>query len=209
MIGAGALHECLADPRVTSVTAVVRASLGQSHPKLREVRHADFFDYATLTTTFQQSDACFFCLGVSAVDLDEGAYTRLTFDLTLAAARAMAVANRASTFCYVSGQGTDSSEQGRAMWARVKGRTENDLLKLPFKAAFMFRPGLIQPLHGVRSKTAWVDTIYTLISPLMSLTAHLAPNSVTTTEQVGRAMIGVAERGYPKPIMEVEDINRV
>ncbi len=207
MIGSGALHECLADPRVTSVTAVVRSTLGQSHPKLREVVHADFFDYAALTTTFQQSDACFFCLGVSAVGLDEAAYTRLTFDLTLAAARAMAAANPASTFCYVSGQGTDSSESGRSMWARVKGRTENALIALPFKASYMFRPGFIQPMQGVRSKTWWYQAIYSTLARISPLLTRLLPGMATTSVRMGRAMITVALEGFPRRILETRDIN--
>ena len=207
MIGSGALHECLADPRVASVTAVVRTSLGQSHPKLREVLHADFFDYAALTTTFQQSDACFFCLGVSAVGLDEATYTRMTFDLTLAAARAMAAANPASVFCYVSGQGTDSSEKGGAMWARVKGRTENAMLVLPFKASYMFRPGFIQPMQGVRSKTWWYQAIYSGLAPISPLLTRLLPGLATTSVRMGRAMIRVALEGFPRRIIESRDIN--
>ena len=209
MVGQGALRECLLDPDVTEVLSIGRTPIGQSHPKLREVMHKDFLDFTPIESELSGYDACFFCLGITSLGMDEQRYTVITHDFTLAAARTLSKLNPQMTFVYVTGRSTDSTEKGPQMWARVKGRTENDLLKLPFKAAFMFRPGLIQPLHGVRSKTAWVDTIYTLISPVMSLTAHLAPNSVTTTEQVGRAMIGVAKRGYPKPILKVEDINRV
>jgi len=128
--------------------------------------------------------------------------------MTLAAATMLATLNPQMVFIYVSGQGTDSTESGRLMWARVKGKTENDLLKLPFKAAYMFRPAGIQPMHGIRSKTAWVHTIYVVAAPLLSLLNRLAPNYMTTTEQVGRAMIKVARDGYPKPVLESEDINR-
>ncbi|MEW6767209.1 MAG: epimerase [Pseudomonadota bacterium] len=209
MVGQGVLRECLLDPGVTDVLSVGRTPVGQSNPKLREIMHKDFLDFTPIENELTGYDACFFCLGITSIGMDETRYTLITHDFTLAAATTLARLNPQMTFVYVTGRSTDSTEKGPLMWARVKGRTENDLLKLPFKAAFMFRPGLIQPLYGVRSKTGWIDIIYTAISPLMSLTAHLAPNSVTTTEQVGRAMIGVARRGYPKPILEVEDINRV
>jgi uncharacterized protein YbjT (DUF2867 family) len=151
MVGAGALIECLEDPRVRSILVIGRHSVGVSHPKLRELIRSDFFEYSDAQADLSGYDACFFCLGVSSVGLSEAAYTHLTYDLTLAAARAIVAVNPRLTFCYVSGAGTDSSEQGRAMWTRVKGRTENALLALPFKAAFMFRPAFIQPVKGVRS----------------------------------------------------------
>ena len=166
MVGAGALIECLADPRVRSVLAVTRSPIDRTHPKLREVIHHDFFVYDTLREDFATCDACVFCLGVSSVGMSEVTYTRLTYDLTLAAAHAMADVNTRLTFCYVSGVGTDSTERGRTMWARVKGRTENALLALPFKAAYMFRPGYIQPVGGVRLKTAWVQAALTVVAPL-------------------------------------------
>src|SRR5438105_9906948 len=154
MVGDGVLHECLTDPRVTSVLAVGRSPLSLQHPKLRERHRADFFSYADLTGDFVTIDACFFCLGVSAVGLSVADYHRQTFELTLAAARALATAKPGATFCYVSGEGTDSSERGRTMWARVKGKTENALLELPLKA-YRFRPGLIRRRSGTRSKTRW------------------------------------------------------
>ena len=186
MVGAGALLECLADPRVTSILAITRSPTGRSHRKLREVLHTDFFNYDALRTDFAACDACFFCLGVSSIGLKEADYTRLTYDLTMAAARAMADANRKMTFCYVSGVGTDSTERGRTMWARVKGRTENALLALPFKAAFMFRPGYIQPIGDVQSKTGWVQTAYDILAPLYPLVHRLLPNGTTTTANLGR-----------------------
>jgi hypothetical protein len=141
--------------------------------------------------------------------MSEDGYRRVTYDITLAAARALARLNLAMTFIYVTGAGTDSTEQGRVMWARVKGKTENDLLKLPFRAAYMFRPGAIQPLHGARSKTAWVNAIYVVTAPLWALLHRVAPKYVTTTEEIGRAMLAVAKRGYPKRILESEDFRKV
>lgn len=140
--------------------------------------------------------------------MNEDDYRRITYDMTLAAARPLARLNPGMTLTYVTGAGTDSTGQGRLMWARVKGKTENDLLKLPFKAAYMFRPGAIQPLHGVRSKTAWVQAIYTATSPLLTLLHQVAPQYVTTTEEIGRAMLAVAKRGYPAPILEMADIHK-
>jgi uncharacterized protein YbjT (DUF2867 family) len=209
MVGMGALLECLDDPRVTSVLVIGRSSCGVQHAKLTEVLHQDFFNYGALAQRFQDRDACFFCLGVSSVGLDEPQYRRLTYDLTLAAAQAIAAVNKRLTFCYVSGQGTDSSEHGRSMWARVKGQTENALLRLPFKAAYMFRPGFIQPLRGVRSKTSWYQAFYTLLRPLSPLLRRFFPGSVTTTVAVGRALIRVAATGYSQPILETGDINRL
>jgi uncharacterized protein YbjT (DUF2867 family) len=205
MVGAGVLIECLADPRVRSVLAVTRSSTGRTHPKLREILHTDFFDYDTLAADFASSDACFFCLGVSSVGMREPEYTRLTYDLTLAAARAMVAANPRMTFCYVSGVGTDSTERGRTMWARVKGRTENALLAMPFAAAYMFRPGYIQPVGGVKSKTGWVQAAYTVLAPLYPLLRPLLRG--TTTSNFGRAFIEVATSGYPKRILYSRDIN--
>ena len=207
MVGAGVLLECFADARVESVLAIVRSSTGRSHPKLREILHADFFNYDHLRAEFASCDACFFCLGVTSVGLDETQYTRLTYDLTTAAARAMADVNPMMTFCYVSGIGTDSTERSRTMWSRVKGRTENAILALPFKAAFMFRPGFIQPVNGVRSKTAWYQLAYDIIGPISPLLMRLAPTQVTTTARLGRAMIRVAADGYTTRILYPRDIN--
>ena len=209
MIGAGTLIECLADARVTSVLIITRAPTGVSHPKVREVRHADFFDFAPLAGDFAACDACFFTLGTTAVGKTEAEYTRLTYDLTLAAARTMAAANPAMTFCYVSGDGTDSTERGRAMWARVKGRTENALLALPFTAAYMFRPALIFPRKGVRSKTGWYQAFYNLFNPFYPLFELVFARWVTTTEKHGRAFIEVAATGCERTILHSKDINRL
>ena len=205
MVGTGALLECFEDPRVRSVLAIGRTSTGRRHPKLREVLHADFFNYDALASDFASCDACFFCLGVSSVGMSEAEYTRLTYDLTLAAARAMAIANPRMTFCYVSGVGTDSTERGRTMWARVKGKTENALLALPFAGAYMFRPGYIQPIGGVKSRTGWVQAAYTVLAPLYPLLRPLLRG--TTTANFGRALIEVAARGYTKRILYSSDIN--
>lgn len=208
MVGQGVLRECLRDPDVTQVLTVGRSATGQQHPKLREIAHKDFLDFSSIEKDITGHDACFFCLGVSSIGMDAERYRHLTYDITLAAARPLARLNPGMTFVYVTGANTDSTGQGRVMWARVKGKTENDLLKLPFKAAFMFRPGAIQPLHGVRSKTPWVQALYVATGPLLSFLHQVAPKYVTTTEEVGRAMLSVAKRGYPKPILEMEDIHK-
>jgi uncharacterized protein YbjT (DUF2867 family) len=209
MVGQGVLRECLLDPGVESVLAVGRSASGQTNPKLREIVHDNFLDFSGIESQLAGFDACFFCLGVSSLGMDDERYRHLTYDITMAAATVLARLNPGMVFVYVTGRGTDSTEKGPLMWARVKGKTENDLLKLPFKAAYMFRPAGIQPLHGIRSKTGWVQAIYVVSAPLLSLLNRVAPAYMTTTEQVGRAMIGVARDGYPKPILESEDINRV
>jgi len=209
MVGQGVLRECLRDPDVERVLAVGRSPTGQHDAKLDELIHDNFLDYSAVESRLSGYDACFFCLGVTSVGLTEERYRHLTYDITMAAATTLAKLNPQMVFVYVTGRGTDSTEQGRLMWARVKGKTENDLLKLPFKAAYMFRPAGIQPLHGVRSKTAWYQAAYTVAAPLLTLLNRIAPNYMTTTEQVGRAMIAVARNGYPKPVLESEDINRL
>ena len=207
MVGQGVLRECLHDPSVTQVLSIGRSATGQQHGKLIEIVRDNFLDYSDIEPQLSGYDACFFCLGVSSVGMDAERYRHLTYDVTLAAARTLARLNPQMTFVYVTGAGTDSTENGRVMWARVKGKTENDLLKLPFRAAYMFRPAAIQPLHGVRSKTAWVQAIYVVTAPLLSWLHRVAPKYVTTTEQMGRAMIKVARDGYSRPVLESEDIN--
>jgi uncharacterized protein YbjT (DUF2867 family) len=209
MVGQGCLRECLLDSGVESVLAVGRSATGQRHAKLREILHDDFLDYSAIESELEGFDACFFCLGVSSLGMSEERYRRLTYDLTMAAAKTLSRRNPDMVFVYVTGAGTDSTERGSLMWARIKGKTENDLLKLPFKAAYMFRPAGIQPLHGIRSRTAWIQALYVAAAPLLALLGRVAPKYMTTTEQVGRAMIKVARDGYPKPILESEDINRV
>lgn len=209
MVGQGALRECLLDPAVELVLVIGRNPVSQHHARLREIRHDNFLDYSEIKSELVGYDACFFCLGVSSVGLSEERYRHITYDFTLAAARTLSKLNPAMVFIYVTGRGTDSTAQGRLMWARVKGETENDLLKLPFKAAYMFCPAAIQPLHGIKSKTAWVHAIYVAAAPLFGLLKRAAPKYVTTTERIGRAMIKVARDGYPRPVLESDDINQV
>jgi uncharacterized protein YbjT (DUF2867 family) len=207
MIGQGVLRECLSAPDVESVLTIVRTATGVRHPKLRELTHADFTDFGPLERELAGHDACFFCLGVSSAGMSEAAYTRVTYDFTVAAASVLVRVNRGMTFVYVSGAGTDGSERGRVMWARVKGRTENALLALPFKAAYMFRPGLIQPLHGIVSRTRGYRVFYALARPFLPVLKALFPGSITTTEQLGRAMVQTARHGAPKRVLDTRDIN--
>ena len=206
MVGQGVLRECLLAPDVQSVVTIGRSAGGQQHPKLRELVHPDLLNYSAIETDLSGFDACFFCLGVSAAGLSEADYTRITYGYTLAAAETLARLNPQMTFTYVSGASTDSTEQGRSMWARVKGRTENALLRLPFKGAYMFRPGIIRPLHGARSKTAAYRIVYTLLGPLLPLLQRIFPQQITTTEQIGQAMLVVARQGAPKRVLEIRDI---
>lgn len=207
MVGQGVLRECLADPGITEVLAIGRSALGTAHAKLRELVHADLYDYSRVEAQLAGYDACFFCLGVSAAGMSEAEYRRVTFDLTLAAATALVRVSPALTFIYVSGQGTSAASA--SMWARVKGETENALLSLPFKAAYMFRPGLIQPLHGIVSKTPLYRAFYAVFAPLMPLVRKAAPAFVITTEEVGRAMIRAVRHGAPKKHLENRDLREL
>ncbi|CAI1140187.1 Uncharacterised protein [Serratia quinivorans] len=208
MVGQGALRECLRDPQVTEVLSIGRNVLVQSHTKLRQLTLPDLSDLSAIETQLAGYDACFFCLGVSSAGMNEARYRTLTYDLTLAAARSLARLNPAMTFIYVSGVGTDSSEQGRSMWARVKGATENALLALPFHAV-MFRPGAIVPLHGIRSRTRIYDLLYRLFKPLWFGALRLFPEQVTTTERVGLAMLAVARHQTTLRVIEPGEINRL
>jgi uncharacterized protein YbjT (DUF2867 family) len=209
MIGQGVLRECLLDPDVERVQTIGRTATGVQHPKLRELVHADLMSYASIEAQLSGFDACFFCLGVSSAGMNEADYQRVTYDITVAAAATLSRLNPAMTFVFVSGTGTDSSERGRLMWARVKGKTENALLRMPFKAAYMFRPGVVQPLHGVQSKTAAYRIIYSLAKPVLPWLRRVMPGVIITTEQMGRAMLIVAKRGAAKRILENRDINAV
>jgi uncharacterized protein YbjT (DUF2867 family) len=209
MVGQGVLRECLLDPRIDEVRTVVRKSMGTSHPKLKEIVHRDFFDYAAIEDRFEGLDACFFCLGVTSSGLSEEAYRRVTVELTLALATTLCRLNPAMTFCFVSGAGTDASERGRVMWARVKGQAENALLSLPFKAVYLFRPGAIRPLHGIQSRTRLYRAFYLVLGPFLPLLKALWPDSLTTTEQLAKAMIQAGLVGAPKPVLEMADINRL
>lgn len=207
MVGQGVLRECLLDSRVEAVLTLGRKATGQSHAKLKELEQKDLFDYSNIERELKGYDACCFCLGVSSAGMSETDYRHITYDLTLAAASTLARLNPGMTFSYVSGAGTDSSERGRVMWARVKGATENALLKLPFKAAYMFRPAAIRPLHGIKSKTPLYNAFYVAFGPLLWFLGALAPSLVTTTEQLGRAMLKVAADGCSTPLLESRDIN--
>jgi len=207
MVGQGALRECLLDPDVKQVLTIGRNPTGQHHAKLHELVHSDLFDYTTIEADLTGYDACFFCLGVTSAGMSEAHYTRVTHHLTLAAAITLAKLNPSMTFVYVSGSGTDGTERGRTMWARVKGKTENDILKLPFKAAYMFRIGFIQPLHGIVSKTKVYRIFYSVLTPILPLLRRTFPAQIGSTEQVGRAMLLVAKHGFPRPVLEAKDIN--
>jgi uncharacterized protein YbjT (DUF2867 family) len=200
MVGQGVLRECLLDADVEQVLVVARKATGVQHPKVREI--LDEVQWKDAATGF---DACFFCLGVSSAGMAEADYERVTYGITISAAEALAGLNPEMTFVYVSGAGTDSSEKGTTMWARVKGKTENAVLRL-FKNGYAFRPGVIQPLHGARSKTASYRVLYTMTRPILPLLRWMFPAHILTTEQMGRAMLNVARRGAPKRILETKDI---
>jgi uncharacterized protein YbjT (DUF2867 family) len=209
MVGQGALRECLADPEVQEVLSVGRSATGQQHPKLKEIIHANLLDLSPIERDLTGYHGCLFCLGVTSAGMSEARYASITYDLTMSVAQTLVRLDPGMTFIFVSGAGTDSSEHGRIMWARVKGKTENALLRLPFKAAYMFRPGGILPMHGITSKTTLYRIGYAVATPLYPLLKKLFPNSVTTSEQLGRAMLRVAKNGYPKPVLEGSDINAV
>jgi uncharacterized protein YbjT (DUF2867 family) len=198
MVGQGVLRECLQDPDVTEVLAVTRAATGQEHPKLREIVHRDFTDFSSLQL---DGDACFWCLGVTSAGMSEADYTRITHDYALAAARALL--RPTMTFIFVSGTGAD----GKAMWARVKKKTEDALSAMPFKAVYVFRPGMIQPLHGIKSRTRLYNVLYPVLSPLILAAKWITPGFVTTTERVGQAMLRIAKQGFPRKLLENPDIN--
>jgi uncharacterized protein YbjT (DUF2867 family) len=206
MIGQGVLRECLLDPTIDRVVTVGRAATGAAHSKLHEIVRADLSHLDDLAGDLSDLDACFYCLGVTSVGTPEADYTRITYDLTIAAAGTLCSRSPQMTFVFVSGAGADSTEKGTVMWARVKGRTENAVLRLPFRASYVFRPGAVQPVHGVRSRTRWYQAIYTTLGPVMSLARRLAPSRILTTEQIGRAMIRVAATGAPKRVLEAPDI---
>ncbi len=201
MVGEGVLHECLQNPDVEQILVINRKPGGVTHPKLREIIHADFFNLAPIESELVGYNACFFCLGVTSVGLNEVEYRRLTYDLTLHAAQILAQLNPDMTFCYVSGAGTDSTEQGRSMWARVKGATENALLRLPFKKAYMFRPGFMKPTPGLKN----VNKYYAYIGWLYPIGRALYPAGFSTLQELARAMIKSASVGYEKSILEVKD----
>lgn len=205
MVGEGVLIEALIDPRVASVLVVGRRSCNWTHPKLTEIIHRDMFDLTAIEDRLRGYNACFFCLGVSSVGMNEADYTRTTYDLTMNVAKTLARLNPDLTFCYVSGTGTDSSEKGRMMWARVKGRTENHLMQLPYKAAYAFRPGLMKPTAGQKN----LKTIMKFAGVLYPLLKLLSPKNACKLAELGRAMIRVSDSGYEKPVLENVDISRL
>ena len=205
MVGQGVLAECLKAPDVEKVVTIGRTATGIDNPKLHEIVSRDLFSYAELEDQLKGFDACFFCLGVSSTGMKEADYQRVTYNLTLAAAQTLSRLNPEMAFIYVSGAGTDSTEMDRVMWARIKGKTENALLRLPFHA-YLFRPGLIQPMNGIKSKTRLYRVMYTLMNPLLTPLRWALPNFVLSTRDVGRAMLAVARFGYGSRFLETRDI---
>ena len=202
MVGEGVLHECLQHPDVELVLVINRKPCGVTHPKLKEILHQNFFNLSTIESELQGYNACFFCLGVSSVGMKEPEYKKLTYDLTMHFAETLARVNNAMTFCYISGSGTDSSEKGKLMWARVKGKTENDLMKLSFKKVYNFRPGMLEPTKGLHN-TLKLYKYFGWLAPILRV---VAPNSISTLQQLGLAMIHAVIKGYNKNIIEVSDI---
>jgi nucleoside-diphosphate-sugar epimerase len=208
MVGKGVLLECIDADNIEQILLVNRKSANIFHPKVKEVLVNDFFDLSGIKEELKNHNACFFCLGITSIGQSEEDYTKITYDLTLNFANSFIEFNKQSVFCYVSGTGTDSSEKGRSMWARVKGRTENSLLKMPFKAAYMFRPGYIQPLRGIKSKTQWYTAIYAVFKPIYTALKHF-PSTATNTTNMGLAMINTADGKYKKTILDNIDINEL
>jgi uncharacterized protein YbjT (DUF2867 family) len=202
MVGEGVLHECLQHPDVEKVLIINRRPGGFSHPKLTEIIHKDFYDLSAIASKLSGYNACYFCLGASSIGMKEPEYHRVTYDLTMGVANTLVKLNPEMIFCYVSGASTDSSEKGSAMWARVKGKTENHLLKLPFKKAYMFRPGFMQPTKGLKNTLK----LYNYVSWLVPVLRKVFPNYVSTLKEVGLAMIHAVTKGYDKTVLEVKDI---
>jgi len=202
MVGEGVLHECLLHDGVEDVLVIGRKSCGISHPKLKEIVHGNFYDFTPVESRLAGFDACFFCLGVTSIGKSEEEYYKLTYTLTMHFAGILSKLNPQMTFCYISGAGTDSSEKGRVMWARVKGKTENDLMKLPFKRVYNFRPGFIRPTRGLKNALSF----YKYVNWLYPLLRSVMPKYFCSLKEIGIAMINAATKGYEKQIMEVKDI---
>jgi uncharacterized protein YbjT (DUF2867 family) len=207
MIGQGVLRECLLDPEIDQVLCIVRRPTGKQDAKLREIVHPDFLDFSAIDSQLSGYDACFFCLGASSVGMTEAAYHRVTYEVAIAAAQALLNRNPNMTFLFVSGLGTDSTESGRTMWARVKGKTENAILKMPFKGSYAIRPAYTQPLHGIKPASKLYRVLGAVAAPLYPVWKGLFPRHVSTTEQLGRAMIYVAKHGAPSRVLEIADLN--
>jgi len=207
MVGKGVLYECIDSENVESVLLINRSRLGIENPKVKEVVHDDFTDFSSLQNELKGYDACYFSLGVSAAGMKEEKYRRITYGFTLAASSILRKLNENMTFIYVSGVGTDTSEKGRTMWARVKGKTENDIIKLGFKDAYMYRAGYIQPEKGIKSKTKLYNALYIFSKPLYPVLKILIPNQITTTTKLGQSMINITQKPYRKKIITNRDIN--
>jgi uncharacterized protein YbjT (DUF2867 family) len=206
MVGKGVLLECLDHSEVTEVLSISRKTTGISHPKLKELIHKDFSEFASVGEELKGYDACYACMGVSSAGMKEEQYTHMTYGFTLALANELLKADYQITFNYVSGMGTDSTEKGRSMWGRVKGKTENDLLNLGFKQAFMFRPGGIIPMRGVGPSSKLYRVLINSLKWLLKLMKRLAPGKIVDTTQIGLAMIHVTQKGYDKKVIHPEDI---
>ena len=207
MVGKGVLLECLESKHVEEILVIGRNSVNIKHDKLKEILVHDFFDLSTITDLLKDYNVCYFCLGISAFRMNENDYSKITHDLTIHFAKTLLSVNKNITFCYVSGEGTDSSEQSKTMWARVKGRTENELLKMRFKKKYMFRPAYIQPKKGIKSKTPIYNGLYLLFKPLYPILKKIFPNYTTSTTNIGKAMINIIRRPYLKKYIESIDIN--
>ncbi len=206
MVGQGVLRECLLDPDVQLVATIGRTATGRQNPKLREIVHTDLWNYSAIESQLTGFDACFFCLGIASAGMTEKDYAHVTYGITIAAAATLARLNPKMVFIYVSGASTDSSEKGRMMWARVKGKTENALLRMHFAAAYMFRPGFIEPLHGERSRTRLYRISYVIAKPFLPVIRLLFHNQILTTQQIARAMLNLVTHPYPKHVLEIQDI---
>src|SRR6266403_4915388 len=209
MVGQGALREGLRDPEVEQVVSIVRAPTGTTHEKLREIVHKNFLDFTPIENQLTGLNACLYCLGVTSTGTTEENYTRITYEFTVAAATTLLKLNPGMSFVFVSGAGADSTERGSTMWARVKGQTENTLLAMPFRSIYVFRPAMIQPLDGIQSKTASYRIIYGLIAPFLTPARHFWPSYISTTQELGKALLAAAKRGTGKRVVEAGQIREL
>lgn len=209
MIGKGILYECLENPSISSILLINRTSIEMEHEKIKEILIEDFHNLSPFRDVLSGYDACYYCLGVSSYRMKEKEYNEITYKMTLHLAKLLSDINPDLSLCYVSAVGSDSSEQGRSMWARVRGKTENAILKLPLKSAYLFRPGYVQPMKGIKSKTSMYTTMYTIVKPFYPIFKYLIPNKVTTTSAIGKAMIYTSLHGSDKTILYNKDINEL
>ncbi|ARB93937.1 NAD-dependent epimerase/dehydratase family protein [Legionella longbeachae] len=206
MLGQAVLRESLLDAHIEQVTVIGRSPIGQTHPKLREIVHANLFDYHNIEEQLIGIDACFYCLGTPSTGKTEAEYTRITKDLTVTAAKILLRLNPHPSFIYISGEGADSSEKGVLMWARVRGQTENELLRMPFKRVYIVRPGIIQPLNGIKSRVRLYRLGYSMLKPILPMLRYFFPTFISSTQLLGQAMIKIARDGYEKPILRNKDL---